>query len=256
VVGDVETDALKETLEDLFGDWQQGEIPDKRLAATTNRGRRVLYLLDRPGAEQSVIFTGQLIPPKNNPEELAIQAMNDVLGGQSAARINMNLREDKGWSYGAYSFILDARGERPLLAYAPVQTDKTADAIREMLGEFTRIVGDAPATEAELDRVVRTNTLSLPGRWESGGAVLSSLNEIVRYGLPDDYWDGYAERVENVSLDDVQRAAGDVLAPDSLYWVVVGDRSAIEADLAGLGFDEIRLLDTDGNPLNEQSAAR
>jgi zinc protease len=256
VVGDVDTNDLKETLEDLFGDWQAGEIPDKRLAATQNRGQRVLYLLDRPGAEQSVIFTGQLIPPKNNPEELAIQAMNDVLGGQSAARINMNLREDKGWSYGAYSFILDARGERPLLAYAPVQTDKTADAIREMLGEFTQIVGDAPATAAELERVVRTNTLSLPGRWESGGAVLSSLNEIVRYGLPDDYWDGYAERVENVSLDDVQRAAGDVLAPDALYWVVVGDRAAIEQDLAGLGFDEIRLLDTEGNPLNEQSAAR
>jgi len=256
VVGDVETDALKLTLENLFGDWSAGEIPNKRLAATQNRGRRVLYLLDRPGAEQSVIFTGQLIPPKNNPEELAIQAMNDVLGGQSAARINMNLREDKGWSYGAYSFILDARGERPLLAYAPVQTDKTADAIREMLGEFTQIVGDEPATEAELDRVVRTNTLSLPGRWESGGAVLSSLNEIVRYGLPDDYWDGYAERVENVSLNDVQRAAGEVLAPDALYWVVVGDRDVIESDLAGLGFDDIRLLDTEGNPVNEQSAAR
>ncbi len=256
VVGDVDSDTLLPQLENLFGDWEAGEIPNKQLSQADQTGGRVLYLLDRPGAEQSVIFTGQLIPPKNNPDELAIQAMNDVLGGMSAARINMNLREDKGWSYGAYSFILDARGQRPLLAYAPVQTDKTAEAVTEMRNEFRNIRVDSPPAQGELDTVIRSNTLSLPGRWESGRSVLSSLGEIVRFDLPDDYWSDYGKSVENLNLTDVQRVARDLLEPEQLFWVVVGDRAVIGSELEQLGFDEIRLLDADGNLIPAQSAAQ
>jgi zinc protease len=160
----------------------------------------------------------------------------------------MNLREDKGWSYGAFSAIVGARGERPLLVYAPVQTDKTADSITEIRNELTAFVGDEPPTAEELDLVKDSQTLSLPGRWEASGDVLRSLGELVRYGLPDDYWSTFAARIKALDLDDVAAVARAVVKPDDMAWVVVGDRTKIEAELSGLGFEEIRLIDSEGRP--------
>ncbi len=255
VVGDVDVDSLLATLEKRFGDWSAGEIPKKVLANPAQKASRVLYLVDKPDADQSVIFAGQLIPPRANPDEVAIKAMNNILGGKSSARINMNLREDKGWSYGAYSLILDARGPRPLLTYAPVQADKTREAISEILSEFEAIQTDRPPAEQELQTVVRSDTLSLPGRWEAGASVLSSLMEIVRYDLPDEYWSNYADSITSLGLDEVQRVATDLLRPDELYWVIVGDRRKISAGLEDLGFDEIRLLDSDGKLVTDSGKA-
>ncbi len=173
--------------------------------------------------------------------------MNDILGGMSSSRINMNLREDKHWSYGAYSAIVEARGRRPLLAYAPVQTDKTAESIRELRREFTGISGISPPEESELTIVKLSDTLSLPGRWETAADVMGSINEIVRFSLPDDYWDNYAARVNGLSLDDVTRAARTFIAPDQILWVVVGDAAKVEAGLRELEFDEIRGITADGD---------
>src|SRR5690606_33448936 len=133
---------------------------------------------DRPGAEQSVIFAGQLVPPVAAEDSLAIEAMNDVLGGQFTARINMNLRETKHWSYGARSFIADARCPRPLLAFAPVQADKTAESLLEIRREFAEIAGPRPATPAEVELVQNSRTLSLPGRWETGGAIVDAISRL------------------------------------------------------------------------------
>jgi zinc protease len=251
VVGDVDKEALQKRINKLFGGWKSAETPIKQLAVTPVEPENVLYLLDRPGADQSVIFAGQLVPPKSNPDELALQAVNLVLGGQSSARINMNLREDKGWSYGAYSAIVGARGARPLLAYAPVQTDKTAASIEEMAQEILAITGAQPPAADELDTVKRSQTLSLPGRWEASGDVLGSLNELVRYELPEDYWSTYADRINALDLSDVREVAQRVLRPDELVWVVVGDRASIEYDLRRLGFDDIRLINPDGRPVGE-----
>ncbi|MGI9331511.1 MAG: M16 family metallopeptidase [Gammaproteobacteria bacterium] len=253
VVGDLDPDALLKKLNRLFGSWQPGETPVKKLGGAKGSRSKTLYFVDKPDADQSVIFVGQLIPPRDNPDEIAIRAANNILGGKSTARINMNLREDKGWSYGAYSTILDARGQRPLLAYAPVQSDKTRESIAEIRREFDAFVSDEPPTQEELQTVVDSATLSLPGRWETSGAVLASIGEIVRFGLPDDYWSSYPGRVRSLELPDVDRVARDVIRAKDLIWVVVGDRQLLEANLEELGFDDIQELNTDGQPVSEQA---
>ena len=250
VVGDVTRDELIPQLQGLFGEWSKGDVPVKDLSKTKPALARVIHLVDRPDSDQSVIFAGQLLPPKANPDEMAIQAANDVLGGMSSSRINMNLREDKGWSYGAFSLIVDARGERPLLAYAPVQTDKTRESVEELFREIYQITGERPPTEDELSIVKDSNTLSLPGRWEAAADVLGSISQIVRYQLPDDYWSVFADRVNSLGVSDVLQAAETYIQPNDLVWVVVGDRDKIEPGLRELGFDEIRLIDADGAPIN------
>jgi zinc protease len=249
IVGNADRDTLMEDIEKLFGKWRAGDVPEKSLTTQAIEREHTLYLIDRPGADQSVIFAGQLIPPRANPDEIAIQSMNDILGGLSSARINMNLREDKGWAYGARSLIVGARGARPLLVYAPVQTDKTRESIAEIMAEFEAIITDRPPTEPELDIVKRSKTLSLPGRWETNGNIAGALNEIVSFGLPDDYWSTYADSINRLGIADVSAAAIKYIQPDNVAWVVVGDRAQIEPALAELGFDSIRLIDTDGNPV-------
>ena len=248
VVGDTTLGEIRPALERHFGAWESGEVPAKNIASVTNRDDESVYIVDRPGSEQSIIFGGLIAPPTANDNELAIQAMNDVLGGDFTSRVNMNLREDKGWAYGAYTLLLNAKGQRPFIAYAPVQTDRTADSIAELQSELRDILDARPATEEELARVRNNTTLSLPGRWETAGAVAGSLSEIVRFGHPDDYWDTYAGRVRALGLDDIGTAADAIVKPDQVIWVVVGDRAKIEDDIRELGFDSIELIDTEGRP--------
>ncbi|HJP37862.1 MAG TPA: pitrilysin family protein [Gammaproteobacteria bacterium] len=246
VVGNVDHGALMARIEKLFGNWRPDDVPEKNLEVKTVNQQQTIFLIDRPGADQSVIFAGQLLPPRANPDEIALQAMNDILGGLSSARINMNLREDKGWSYGAFSLIVGARGERPLLVYAPVQTDKTREAIAEITAELDAIITSRPPTEPELGIVKRSKTLSLPGRWETNADIIDALNKIISFNLPDDYWLTYAAEVNQLNLADVSAAAEKYIHPNDLSWVVVGDRTKIESTLVELGFKSIQLIDTDG----------
>ncbi|MBT8422314.1 MAG: insulinase family protein [Gammaproteobacteria bacterium] len=249
VVGDTTMEAIAPRIEKLFNDWESGDVPAKNVATVGNPAEEVIYLIDKPEAEQSIIFASQLLVPMSGPDEVAIKAMNDVLGGQFAARINMNLREDKGWSYGARSLISATRAQRPFIAYAPVQFDKTKESLAEMRREIREIQNVNPPSAEELERVQRSRTLSLPGRWETNGAVLGALSELVSYDLPDDYWNRYAQNLNNLSLDEVVAAARDELQPDQLIWVVIGDRARIEAGLQELNIGKIRHIDADGNPV-------
>jgi zinc protease len=249
VAGDTTMATLRPLVEKLFGAWPRGAVPKKILGQPAPAPSNLLYLVDRPDSDQSVIFAGQTLPPKANPDEFAISALNRILGAQTSSRLSMNLREDKHWSYGAYTFIVDARGARPLLAYAPVQTDKTAEALAEMRAEMRGIATSRPPVAAELARVQQSTVLSLPGRWETSGSVAASLAELVRFGLPEDFWSHYAERTAAVTLPDVQNAARSFIHPDEQIWVVVGDRRKIEPGLAKLPFAGIRLIDADGNPV-------
>lgn len=248
-VGPVTVASLKPQLERLLAGWQAGDIPVKKIPFVTQKPNHTLYLLDKPGADQSVIIAGQLLPPRSTPDDLAIKLMNDVLGGQFTSRLNLNLREDKHWSYGSRSIIYNARGQRPLLAYAPVQSDKTSESIEQIQDEYTSIIGNRPATPAEVTVARRSNTLSLPGRWETDGAVLGSISDLVSFGLPDNYWDTYAQAIRSVTTAEVNQAAHEYLKPADLVWVVVGDRKLIEPGLKKLGFDRIQLIDADGNLL-------
>ncbi|HEX6105249.1 MAG TPA: insulinase family protein, partial [Gemmatimonadales bacterium] len=249
VVGATTMQEIRPKLERLFAGWAPGEVPAKNIKPVAKPDRPTVYLMDRPDAIQSLILVGDLAPPKANPDEPAIETMNTVLGGTFTSRINMNLRESKHWSYGAFTFFRDARGQRPFVVYAPVQTDKTKDAMLELGKELRGILGQQPVTAEELERAVASLTLTLPGAWETMGAVAGTMHEIVAYGLDDRYFDTYAERVRAQTIESVTAAARATIQPDRLVWVVVGDRSKIEAPLRELGLGEIRLIDADGKPL-------
>ena len=249
VVGDTTLAEIKPKLEKLFSSWARGDVPRKNVGQVAHKERSVVYLIDKPGAQQSVILAGHVAPPKANPEETAIETMNTVLGGAFISRLNMNLREDKHWSYGAGSFVLDAQGQRPFIAYAPVQTDKTKESMTEVRKELSEVIASRPIDAGELDMAKSNLTLALPGLWETTTDVTNAIGQIVRFGLADDYWTTYPKNVQGMSLADMKSAAKTLVHPDNLVWVVVGDRAKIEAGIRELGFGEIHFIDADGNPL-------
>ncbi len=167
--------------------------------------------------------------------------MNDILGGQFTARVNMNLREDKGWAYGAYTFLQDARGQRPYLVYAPVQTDKTKESLAELVKELNAFKGARPATAEELKRAIDNNTRSLPGSFETSGDVLGSLTSSNRFGRPWNYPATLKDQYEALNLGDIAAAAAETVHPESLVWVIVGDRAKIESGVASLGLGPIEV---------------
>ena len=249
VAGAASLDELKPRLEKLFAGWKKGEVPKKNIGAVAAKTKPEVYLIDKPGSPSSILLAGHLTLPKANPEEIAVEAMNNILGGTFTSRINMNLREDKHWSYGAGSTVVNARGQRPLIAYGIVQTDKTRESIVETAKEFREIVSTRPPSAEEVERNKAAMTLSLPGQWETNGAVLGSIAEMVSYALPADYYDTYAGAVRSLTPEQVGKAAKDALRPDGIVWVVVGDRAKVEAGLKELGFGEVRLIDADGRPV-------
>jgi zinc protease len=250
IVGAITMDEIKPKLETLFKKWRPDDVPEKNISTVNHKDESVVYLLDRPGSLQSIIFAGHVAPPSGNPNEVAIEAMNNILGGDFTSRVNMNIREDKGWAYGAFTFFVDARGQRPFIAYAPVQSDKTKESMAEILKELRNIKGDIPPTIEELEKTKNNQILSLPGSWETNGEVGGSINTIVRFGLPDDYFDTYADEIRNLTLNDVSAMAEDVLHTEQLVWVIVGDREKIEQGIRDMGFDEIQFIDADGNPID------
>jgi zinc protease len=249
VVGATTMGEIRPRLERLFAGWKPGDVPAKSIATVGQQPRPLVYLMDRPGSLQSVIIAGNLAPPKANPNEVAIQTMNGVLGSDFSSRVNMNLREDKHWAYGAYTFFRDARGQRPFIAYAPVQTDKTKEAVVELDKELRGIVKDRPIEPAELARAQASLTLTLPGSWETMGALAGAITDILSYGLDDRYYDTFAQKVRSQTIQSLTQVAADVVHPDRLIWVIVGDRSKIESGIRELKLGDIRLIDSNGKPL-------
>jgi predicted Zn-dependent peptidase len=173
--------------------------------------------------------------------------MITTLGGAFTSRLNMNLREDKHWSYGAFAFVQDARGPGMFTALAPVQTDKTKESFVEVQKELGDVNGSKPLTAHELELSQHNLTLSLPGRWETGQAVAGSLGEIATYALPADYYETYATRVGSLTLADVQRAAAKVVKPGQMVWIVVGDKAKVLGPLQSLGLT-VKVIGPDGQP--------
>jgi zinc protease len=249
VVGDTTLAEIEPKLEALFARWNRGDVPAKTLPRVELPTTSTVYLVDRPGSEQSVVIAGQLIPERDQADDIAVDAMNDILGGAFTSRVNMNLREDKGWSYGADTTIVDTQAQRPFLAIAPVQADQTAASMQELKREIEEFIGSRAATEAEVATSKRRSTLTLPGRWETARAVARDIAEIVRFGLPDDYWDDYAELVTALDAAEVNAAARRLLQPERLTWIVVGDLGVIADDVRALGFGDLRVVDVDGKPV-------
>ncbi|MCZ7640460.1 MAG: insulinase family protein [Verrucomicrobia bacterium] len=248
VVGDTTAEEILPRIRAAFAGWNRGSLPAREVPTVPLRAGTSVYLLDKPGAEQSVIFAAHLAPPKANRDERGIEILNALLGGKFTSRLNLNLRENKHWTYGARTELLDARHQRLFFAVAPVQTDKTADAIREIRQELTAVIGPRPPEATEVAETVKQTALELAGRWETRDAVAGSLAELVRFDFPDNYFATYATSVQTQTVDTVTRAARVLVQPDRLVWVVVGDRAKIETGLRELGYGPVELLDADGAP--------
>lgn len=252
MVGDITLSEATAALEATFGDWQApaSPVPTKNIAeaALPNQGR--VIIMDKPGSPQSLILAGHLFPSTGDDAYLADEMATDILGGEFTSRVNMNLREDKGWAYGAFTFTTDARGQRMWLAYAPVQTDKTMESLQELTKEISEFVGEKPATQQELDRLVRNRISSLPGQFETANAVLGSLLSNDRFGRGNDYVPLLKSGYEGLTITDVQARAQAGIDPSKLTWVIVGDRAQIEEKVRSLGIGPVEVWDIDGNKLD------
>lgn len=247
IVGDVTMAEIKPKLEKSFKDWKSGDVPVKNITDVELNKNSVVYIMDKPGSQQSIIFAGHVTPKRNAEDEIAIRTFNDIFGGIFTSRINMNLREDKHWSYGSFSILWDTKAQRPFFIYAPVQTDKTKESMVEIQKELAGVVNEKPITKEEFEKDKENQTLGLPGSWETMDAVSGSITDIVTYNLPDDYYSKYASLVESQTIDEVQKAADKLVKPNQLVWVVVGDRAKIEESIKSLGYGDVKYLDGDGN---------
>ena len=251
VVGDADAKTLLPKLETTFANWKTGEVPNLSAPASATFDRPGIYVVDKPGAAQSVISIGQIGVSRDNPDFFPLQVMNSILGGQFSARVNMNLREDKGYTYGARTGWSFRRGAGPFEASADVQTAVTKESVVEFMKEINGIRGAIPVTPAELEYNKQSIIRRFPQGFETVGQISGQLSSLVIYGLPDSYFNDYIAKVNAVTLEDVNRVANKYLTPDKMAILVVGDRKAIEPklkEIEGWG-GSIRFLDAEGNPI-------
>jgi zinc protease len=199
---------------------------------------------------QSIIVSAELVPPRGGPQDVQTLVLNDAFAGSFSSRVNMNLREDKHWSYGSFSLLENARGERPYLVVAPVQTDKTAESMKELANEYARIAGAQPLSAQELQQAQARQTLKLPGNFETSAQLAGAYRNIVGYGLPMDYYETFAQKAESVTPQGIEALARQLVDPKRITWVVVGDLSKIEPAIRALNLGEVRRIDVDGKPVN------
>ena len=249
VVGDTTLKEIVPLLDKHFGDWK-GEGPAPTVPAIVDVARPAgtrVYLIDQPGAVQANIFAGKVAPSTKDAGAVLLEMANEVIGGAFTARLNMNLREDKHWSYGARTMLADAEGQRPWLAYAPVQIDQTAASLAEMQREISEYAsGKAPATKEEVAKIVANELRSQPGAYETAGALMNTIGGIVRYDRPDNWVEVRNAIVRDLTPAQVNAAAR-AIDPNALTWVVVGDLSKIEAPIRALNLGEVTVVDADGN---------
>ncbi|KAB7767284.1 M16 family metallopeptidase [Xanthomonas maliensis] len=251
VAGDTTLAQIIPQLDAAFGDWTPPAtpLPKKNVATVAAQPKPRVYLINRPDAPQSVILAGLLAPSTKAPDNLAIGVANGAFGGTFTSRLNMNLRENKRWAYGAGTRLLDAQGQRPYLFSAPVQTDKTAESANEILKEANAVIGNKPLTAEEIDKVKNQRIRALPGSFETTGAVLGAIEGIVQFDRPDDYVQTLKPRLEAIDQAAAQKALAQFIDPKAMTWVIVGDLKKIEAPVRALKLGEVEVLDSDGKPV-------
>ncbi|HQX94090.1 MAG TPA: pitrilysin family protein [Thermomonas sp.] len=252
VVGDTTLAEIVPLLEKHLGSWKVGSAGGApAIPAVANARQSRVFLIDQPGAVQANIFAAQLVPSSKDPGAIAFDMANQVFGGDFTARLNMNLREDKHWSYGARSGAASAVGQRMWRATAPVQIDKAGESVAEIRREIAEFFGGSRGTSAEeLARQQKGLTLSLPGAYETAGSVLATIGSNVLYGRPDDYVFRRKAEIEAITPAQVD-AAAKTLDPGAITWVVVGDLAKTEAPIRALKLGEVTILDAEGKPVSK-----
>ena len=249
IVGDTTLSEIKPRLEKLFASWKPGEVSQRPVPEVAEPKEDVVYLVDRPGSGQSVIFGAQLAPPQNDPDAIALQLVNGIFGGTFSSRINMNLREDKHWSYGVRAVMPPARGQRPYISISAVQADKTKESMVELVKEYKNIVGAKPITAEELADEQSNTTLALPGSFETDQQLSGAYGNILEYGLPENYYNTFTQKAMSLTPEGANEIAKKYILPDHLIWVVVGDMAKVESGIRELNLGEVHKIDADGNPV-------
>jgi predicted Zn-dependent peptidase len=240
VVGDIRMDAVLPLLEKAFGTWKGTAKPRVAVPAAPQLTRGQIYLVDKPGAEQSQIRIGWVGVPRATPDYFTLQVLNTVLGGSFTSRLNQNLRETHGYSYGASSGFDMRLGAGPFVAGAGVQTDKTAEALREFFNELNAI--GKPIPEDELMKAKNYIALGFPGDFETTGDLSRRIEELIVYKLPEEYFEQYVANVQRVTPAAAQKAAATYIQPSKFAVVVVGDRKTIEAPIRALNLAPVRVM--------------
>jgi zinc protease len=249
VTGDTTLAVLLPELERAFNAWMPGQAPAKQVQTVPSTAGKRVFLIDRPGAPQSVIVAAHVSEPGGSAEDLAIDTVMANFGGIATSRLNRNLRLDKHWSYGTAGVLQAARGQRPFYVVAPVQTDKTKESIIEVIKELDAIAGARPIGGEEFASIMRTQTLGLPGRWATLQALENAAIQLLNYRYPDDYFSTYARRVRDLGEPQLAAAAKKFIRPSEVVWVVVGDLAQIEKGVRELNLGEVTKLDADGRPV-------
>ncbi|HYO92136.1 MAG TPA: insulinase family protein, partial [Pyrinomonadaceae bacterium] len=234
ITGDVTMNEIVPQLEKALANWKPGEVPAVNIGAPPVRERAGIYIVDKPGAAQSVISIGQIGQPRTTPDFFPLLVLNTLLGGQFTSRVNMNLREEKGYTYGARTAFDYRRGSGPFTATAGVQTAVTKESVMEFMKELNGVRSGRPVDAKELEFAKQAIIRGFPRGFETPEQISSRLTDVVLYGLPDDYFNNYITRVRAVTLDDVNRAANKYLDPSRMAILVVGDRRVIEPGLRSL----------------------
>ncbi len=250
VVGDVSCNEVVAKANQFLADWKAGpgNVPTRPAVTVGQSEPSTLYLVDRPGAPQSVIRAAHLTIPRNDPDFYAMHIINYVFGAQMTARLMMNLRQDKGYSYGYYSQIDWLKGPSSLIAGGSVQTEVTKDALVETLKEFSDIRRDRPISEEEFKNAKEGILRGFPSEFETQGQILQQLGQVAIFGLPDDYYTNFLGNIETLTLNDVRLVASNRIEADRLIVVVVGDLKTISLDLSELELPTI-VVDHEGQPI-------
>jgi predicted Zn-dependent peptidase len=237
VVGDTTLPEVVRLLTASFGDWQAPATPApvKNFAVDVPSQTSRIILIDRPASPQSIIFAGRVLPQKGTDDLVVLNAANEVFGGSFLSRINTNLRETKGWSYGVSSLIRAPLDRTAFMIYAPVQADRTGDSITELRSDLKAFTSGKGVTGEELERLINGNVRELPGRFETSSDVLGGIVDIVEHNRPDDYYETLAARYEALKAADLDQAALAALTGGDLVYVVVGDAKVVKPQLDKLG---------------------
>ena len=242
VVGDITPVALQPLVEQRFGSWKVDGAMGAALPVRNSPqpGKRQIYIVDKPGAAQSQIRIGLVGVPRSTPDYIALDVLNTMFGGAFTSRLNQNLRETHGYTYGAFSMFDMRKAAGPFFAMAGVQTDKTADALKEFFVELTNILKPVPADE--LDRFKNYAALGYAGEFETSSQLAGKLEELAVHNLPEDVFSTYVASVQKITPADVQRVAKQYLLLDRLAVVVVGDRATIEASIRATNLGPVTVV--------------
>ncbi len=244
VVGDVTPAKVVPMLETNFGKWMGTPVqPHGALTAPAVPAARQIYIVDKPGAPQSQVRIGWVGVARSTPDYFPITVMNTVLGGAFSSRLNLNLREKHGYTYGAQSQFDMRLGAGPFVAAAGIQTDKTSEALTEFFNELNGILQAVPADE--LTRAKHYVSLRYPLGFETTGDIATRLEQALIYRLPDDYFSTYVQKIEAVTGAEVQRVAQKYILPGKFAVVIAGDRAAIEPGIKALNLGPIKIMTVD-----------